>query len=114
MLNGLQNKQNAAANEPWIRIPILLQNKKIGPLYSWTRESQRNKLFIGEKFSQPVDVVIPTKEEYAEANKERWELEEYRYLCELLSLYNMNFIVVQDRYEFAGRSRTIEELKEVT
>jgi len=26
----------------------------------------------------------------------------------------MNFIVVQDRYEFLGRSRTVEELKEVS
>jgi DNA methyltransferase 1-associated protein 1 len=69
------------------------------------------------KFSKPVDMVHYSDSEYskcvelkASANPS-WTKAETDRLFDLLHTFNMNFIVVHDRWDF-GTSRSVEELKE--
>lgn len=100
--------------EHWVRSPILQANKLLGPIFSWCKKDEESKLFIGEKFNAPVEVIVPSQSEYQSiAAGSDWSLEETIYLCELLRIYNLNFIVVCDRYDYNGKSRSVESIKEV-
>ena len=88
-------------HEPYVRVPIIQRNSKIGPIYHWVKESEAKKIYHGDKFNVEPDVINFSEEEYKKAlPNSKWKYNDVKELFEMLRNYNLNFIVVHDRMTF--------------
>lgn len=73
--------------------------------------------YVFTKFDKPVDMVHYSDDEYARcvenetSTANEWSKAETDRLFQLLELFNMNFVLVHDRWDL-GTNRSIEELKQ--
>ncbi|KAG1664324.1 hypothetical protein FOA52_011638 [Chlamydomonas sp. UWO 241] len=67
------------------------------------------------KFNKRIQMYRYTDDEYERllaGDSAGWTKEESDYLMDLCDRFDLKFVVVQDRYEFPGASRSVEDLKE--
>lgn len=84
-------------------------------LFHWQRIEDVKKDYEYAQFNKTINLVNIKKEEYdlvCESLDPTWTWEETEYLWELCKTYDLRFIVIQDRYNFKGNDRSVEELKE--
>ncbi|RKP10822.1 hypothetical protein THASP1DRAFT_27418 [Thamnocephalis sphaerospora] len=82
-------------------------------LYHWINEADEStdRSFAG--FNNVVDVVEYNEDEYARLLIDRdWSKDETDYLFDMCKRFDLRFIVIADRYDFEGKSRDIEEIKD--
>lgn len=85
-------------------------------LFHWQRKEDVNKDYEFTRFNQKIELVEFSIEEYntlIKPNDSNWTYEETIYLWQLLSRFDLRFLVVHDRYDNKQYPpRTIEELKD--
>jgi DNA methyltransferase 1-associated protein 1 len=65
------------------------------------------------KFNKVIDVIEYTDDDYEKYLTDTdWSKEETDYLFDLCRQYDLRFPVIQDRYQFENKFRTMEDLKE--
>ncbi|BFZ59844.1 swr complex subunit [Saitoella coloradoensis] len=66
-----------------------------------------------EEFNKSVDIIQYTDMEYnSELQDGDWSREETDYLFSLCKEYDLRFVVIADRYDFQGKQRSMEEIKD--
>ncbi|KAL7272883.1 swr complex subunit [Rhizina undulata] len=63
------------------------------------------------KFNVNVDVPEYTDGEYEVLKDADWTREETDYLLDLCREFDLRFVIIWDRYEYPGKTRTVEDLK---
>jgi hypothetical protein len=74
---------------------------------------KNNNSLRPEKLSQKVEVLRYTDDEYSKLlTRDDWSREETDYLLDLCENFDLRFIIIADRYEFAGTAqRSIEVIE---
>lgn len=100
----------AVGDEPSSRRP---QRWCLVPAGAGQRWQPENSMIAsaGRQPDRPTPSYSP--EEYAQSLQAAgWDLEETSYLMELCDQFSFRFVVIADRYEWQGRRRSVEELRE--
>jgi len=84
-------------------------------LKHWQRVEDIKKDYEYAQYNKKINIVNIKKDEYENfcINLDpSWTWEETEYLWELCRVYDLRFIVIQDRYNFRNIERSVEELKD--
>ncbi|KAJ1660237.1 swr complex subunit [Dispira simplex] len=82
-------------------------------LHHWVKASDEPHDYHFASFNQVVDVVEYTDTEYdLYLKSDEWSRSETDYLLDLCRRLDLRFIVIADRYDFEGTTRSIEDIKE--
>lgn len=84
-------------------------------LKHWQRVEDIKKDYEYAQYNKKISIVNLKKDEYENlcTNLDpSWTWEETEYLWELCRIYDLRFIVIQDRYSFFTNERSVEELKD--
>ncbi|KAI7874500.1 hypothetical protein K492DRAFT_240809 [Lichtheimia hyalospora FSU 10163] len=82
-------------------------------LHHWIQESKINQEYPFSKFNRVIDVPDYSDEEYERhLIDSEWTKDETDYLFNLCRRYDLRFPVIQDRYDFPEKTRSIEDLKD--
>ena len=83
-------------------------------LRHWAKQKDKDLPYPFEKINYKPEIITYTDREYDELLKDLnpgWSKEETDYLWSLLKQFDLRFIVIQDRYDFNSKDRSIEEIK---
>ncbi|KAG0742048.1 hypothetical protein G6F57_003690 [Rhizopus arrhizus] len=102
----LQNKQKAT---PWVERPFSNSARSDGLILKhWVKQK-----YEFAKFNKMIDIIQYTDEDYEKHLTDNdWSKEETDYLFELCRRYDLRFPVIEDRYSFENKQRTMEDLKD--
>ncbi|KAI9495767.1 hypothetical protein BDB00DRAFT_192475 [Zychaea mexicana] len=82
-------------------------------LHHWIPESKSNEEYQFAKFNRVIDVPEYTDDDYDRyLSDSDWSKDETDYLFQLCRRFDLRFPVIEDRYNFANKSRSIEDLKD--
>lgn len=87
-------------------------------LHHWVKgEINIDNPYKFEKYNIKLNIPTFTKEEYDllndEENKdESWDYDETCYLFELANAFDLKWVIINDRYNYENKERTLEELQE--
>ncbi|KAL1915292.1 uncharacterized protein VTP21DRAFT_6750 [Calcarisporiella thermophila] len=83
-------------------------------LYHWVKASEDEKEeYRFAKFNHTTEIIEYTDDDYVKHLADiDWTKEETDYLFALCRTYDLRFPVITDRYDFPGKSRTMEDLKD--
>ncbi|KAI8356098.1 Swr1 complex subunit Swc4 [Choanephora cucurbitarum] len=107
-----QKKKKAV---PWKMQPFINPARGDGLLLShWVKASEAdNQDYPFAKFNKVIDVLSYSDEDYEKYLTDTdWSKEETDYLFDLCRQYDLRFPVIEDRYNFGSKPRTIEDLKD--
>lgn len=112
-----QNKAKLGLKKvrPWKWMPFTNPARKDGAIFHhWRRIEDQNEEYAFAKFNKTVPIPEYTDEEYSQHLQfEGWTRQETDHLFDLCRMFDLRFIVIQDRWDrtrFANR--TVEDLKE--
>ncbi|KAG1448120.1 hypothetical protein G6F55_010796 [Rhizopus delemar] len=108
----LQNKQRAT---PWVERPFSNSARSDGLILKhWVKQSEdEDQEYEFAKFNKMIDIIQYTDEDYEKHLTDNdWSKEETDYLFELCRRYDLRFPVIEDRYSFENKHRTMEDLKD--
>jgi DNA methyltransferase 1-associated protein 1 len=114
MLKGIKEKRlDKKGTEKWIWSPF--HNPARGDnlkLCHWKKQADSEE-YPFSKFNKKIEIVEYTDEEYESVPENPlWTRQETDYLWSLCKLYDLRFIIIQDRYEPLFQNRSVEDLKE--
>ena len=111
-----RDKKDGKKRQKWVWVPFNNPARLDGvQFYHWQREEHIKDDYEVAKLNVKINIVSLKDDEYNEICKDldpNWTLEETKYLWELCRDFDLRFIVIQDRYSYKGKDRTIEELKD--
>ncbi|KAI8971919.1 hypothetical protein BDF20DRAFT_707962 [Mycotypha africana] len=83
-------------------------------LKHWVKSTEAdNQEYPFAKFNKVIDFINYTDEEYEKfLTDSDWSKDETDYLFELCRTYDLRFPVIEDRYNFESKPRTMEDLKD--
>ncbi|KAI8143797.1 hypothetical protein BJV82DRAFT_668240 [Fennellomyces sp. T-0311] len=104
-------KQKAA---PWIQQtftnPARLDDLTLS---HWIPESKNSEEYPFAKFNRVIDVPDYTDEDYEKhLTDAEWSKDETDYLFQLCRRFDLRFPIIEDRYSFADKQRSMEDLKD--
>ncbi|KAG2230385.1 hypothetical protein INT48_004196 [Thamnidium elegans] len=100
---------------PWVLTPFLNPARTDGlVLQHWLKaEEAEDQEYPFAKFNKVIDIIEYTEDDYEKYLTDTdWSKEETDYLFELCRQYDLRFPVIEDRYEFENKTRTMEDLKD--
>lgn len=101
--------------EKWVWAPFTNSARSDNMhLFHWRKESEKEDDYVFSKFNKQIQLVEFTEEEYDRLIPEsNWSKEETLYLWDMCKLYDLRFVIIQDRYDITRfEERTVEDLKE--
>ncbi|KAI7899663.1 uncharacterized protein BX663DRAFT_520902 [Cokeromyces recurvatus] len=107
-----QTKKKAT---PWILQPFTNPARADDlELKHWIKASEvDNHDYHFAKFNKVIDIIDYTDEDYEKYLTDTdWSKEETDYLFDLCRKYDLRFPVIEDRYSFESKTRTMEDLKD--
>lgn len=114
MLKGLKEKrQESKATEKWVwhEFDHPARNDSLR-LRHWKKASD-NEEYPFVKFNKAIELVEYTDEEYNNIKQNPvWSRKETDYFWGLCRMYDLRFIVIQDRYDMNYPPRSVEDLKD--
>lgn len=83
-------------------------------LHHWRRVADEGKEYPFAKFNKTLDIPTYTEEDYTKSlNEPGWSKEETDHLFELCRMFDLRFVVIQDRFDKDKyQKRSVEDLKE--
>lgn len=113
------NKENTKSSEStkkwaWSEFHNSARNDNL-QLKHWQRVEDIKKDYEYAQYNKKINVVNIKKDEFEQFSNEldpSWSWEETEYFWDLCRSYDLRFIIIQDRYNFSGKDRSVEELKE--
>ncbi|KAL4208140.1 swr complex subunit [Rhizopus azygosporus] len=100
---------------PWIHQEFINPARNDGlVLKHWVKQSEAdNQGYEFAKFNKTIDILQYTDEDYEKYLTDNdWSKEETDYLFELCKKYDLRFPVIEDRYNYENKQRTMEDLKD--
>ncbi|KAI9248159.1 hypothetical protein EDC94DRAFT_625306 [Helicostylum pulchrum] len=100
---------------PWVLTPFLNPARTDGlVLQHWLKaEEAEDQEYPFAKFNKVIDIIEYTEDDYEKYLTDTdWSKEETDYLFELCRQYDLRFPVIEDRYAFENKTRTMEDLKD--
>lgn len=64
------------------------------------------------RFNTPFEIINWEDSDYESFESEDWSLQETRYLFDLIETFELRWFVIADRYNYPGKTRSLEDLKE--
>ncbi|KAI9477749.1 MAG: Swr1 complex subunit Swc4 [Benjaminiella poitrasii] len=107
-----QTKKKAT---PWILQPFVNPARADDlELKHWIKANEAdNQDYHFAKFNKVIDIIEYTDEDYEKYLTDTdWSKEETDYLFDLCRKYDLRFPVIEDRYNFESKPRTMEDLKD--
>ncbi|KAI8988980.1 hypothetical protein BDB01DRAFT_783917 [Pilobolus umbonatus] len=83
-------------------------------LHHWVKSTEPdNQAYAFSKFNKVIDILEYSDEDYAKYLTDAdWTKEETDYLFGLCKQYDLRFPVIEDRYTYPNKTRTMEDLKD--
>lgn len=111
---AIKDKGSQSQKWSWTEFTNPARNDNLH-LKHWQRVEDIKKDYEYAQYNKKISIVNIKKDEYENlcTNLDpSWTWEETEYLWELCRIYDLRFIVIQDRYSFLTKERSVEELKD--
>ncbi|KAH3901696.1 related to SWR1-complex protein 4 [Saccharomycodes ludwigii] len=107
---------------PWTYAPFRPNEKSSFTLRHWVKGSKdlldaESQVSMYSKFNIHYKIPQFDQQEFekfmSEEDRKTYEFKEIQYLFDLCRLYDLKWIVILDRYDFEGKQRSVEDLKDM-